>query len=129
MGADIDACEMQQTGAGKSATRPARPFVAAGAMVLGLLAGCTSEAPSGGETTTTAAAATQSPATESTGADAEVPSVWVLDAPPGYQRQGPAGPGEAGQWKELVVGEDGGVASVDWQLRVYAHGSAWAEMV
>src|SRR5699024_192523 len=32
----------------------------------------------------------------------QVPSVWVLDAPSGFQTQGPAGPGEAGQWQELV---------------------------
>lgn len=37
----------------------------------------------------------------------QVPSVWVLDAPSGFQTQGPAGPGEAGQWQELVSAEGG----------------------
>src|SRR5699024_12345069 len=37
----------------------------------------------------------------------QVPSVWVLDAPSGFQTQGPAGPGESGKWKELLTGEGG----------------------
>src|SRR5699024_8124238 len=59
---------------------------------------------------TDAASNAEAPASSDAPSDAQhdqVPSVWVLDAPSGFQTQGPAGPGKAGQWKELLTAEGG----------------------
>ena len=99
-------------------TRPGRHVLVAGALALGLLAGCSDGAASseqtgspGTETSSTDDASNAAAPASGNGLaetqNDQVPSVWVLDAPSGFQTQGPAGPGEAGKWKELLTGEGG----------------------
>src|SRR5699024_10548678 len=99
-------------------TRPGRCVLVAGALALGLLAGCSDGAASSGQTgspgtetsTTDDASNAAAPASGNGLAEAktdQVASVWVLEDRTVVEAEGPAGAGGAGGWKEPLAGEGG----------------------